>query len=507
MTTSTATTWFARPVRAPALSADAVPVLCLPYAGGGAAAFRGWAEAFAPQIDIRPVQLPGRESRWAEEPVIDPVVLADAIRQTVTGDYLIYGHSMGARLGYETVRVLAATGGPLPRRLVVGGSPPPDLRLDGDLKDLSRRSDTELISRLARLGGMPQEVLDSPELIELLMPAIRADFTWIDDYRWQPGPALPVPVTVLCGRRDGVCLPWTGLGWARHSAPGFRLRTVPGGHFFLHEQFGMLGGLLRTEAIDTVVHSSEVRPGEVQLVLADLDLIEERELADLSDQLSPEEHDRASRFVDARDARRFRARRGIARAVLSRFGSEYRGATLPTGPNGKPELPDGVQISWSHRDGRLLLGLAAVALGVDHETEHPLPDTASVAAAILHPDELARLADVPEQLRSREVLRAWTAKEAVLKCTGQGLSVEPSSLGLQQEDHDAGVIGADDHRQPAVLTVTSPPAALGLPVPEVVVVRLHTGPAAVATEHMFQDWSVDEWTPQADRDEHTGDLL
>ncbi|MEJ7648077.1 MAG: thioesterase domain-containing protein [Nakamurella sp.] len=498
MTAGTATAWFARPVRTPALVAGAVPVLCLPYAGGGASAFRGWAEAFAPQVDIRPVQLPGRESRWAEEPEIDPGALAAAISETVTGDYLIYGHSMGARLGYETVRSLAATGGPLPRRLVIGGSPPPDLRLDGDLKDLSRRSDEEMITRLARLGGMPQEVLDSPELIELLLPAIRADFTWIDDYRWEPGPALPIPVTAVCGRRDGVCLPWTGLGWARHSAPGFRLRTMPGGHFFLHEQFGLLGGLLRAETADTVRPASTVRPGEVHLLLADLDTIDDGELAGLADQLAPEEHDRAARFVDPRDARRFTARRGIAREVLSRFGSQYSRAPLPTGAHGKPELPDGPQVSWSHRDGRLLLAAAAVPLGVDHETEHALPDTAQLATSILHSDELVRLADVPEQEHSRELLRAWTAKEAVLKCTGQGLAVEPTSLGLQQQDEHAGIIGADDHRQPAVLQVTSAPAALGVPAPEVVVVQLRTGPGAVATEHMFHDWSADEWIASAD---------
>ncbi len=172
-------------------------LFCLPHAGGGAAAFRGWARALAPDVETLVVQLPGRERRIAEPAVIDPHAVAAAVRLAIeargTPAYAFYGHSFGAWLAFEVIRELRRLGAPPPIRLYVGATRPPDAGLAAALRGLSTAPDTELAARLARLGGMPAGVFAEDELRDLVLPALRADFTWLDNYAYQPEQPLAVP--------------------------------------------------------------------------------------------------------------------------------------------------------------------------------------------------------------------------------------------------------------------------------------------------------------------------
>ncbi|WP_431906344.1 thioesterase II family protein, partial [Micromonospora carbonacea] len=102
-----------------------VRLFCLPYAGAGASAFRHWQGAFGADVEVLPVQLPGRENRISEDPRFTVADVAAAIAGRADRPYAIYGHSMGGRVGFEVVRALARTGGPLPLRLYVGGGRAP----------------------------------------------------------------------------------------------------------------------------------------------------------------------------------------------------------------------------------------------------------------------------------------------------------------------------------------------------------------------------------------------
>ncbi|MEV0002886.1 thioesterase domain-containing protein [Micromonospora sp. NPDC050980] len=224
-----------------------VRLFCLPYAGAGASAFRRWPAAFDTGVEVLPVQLPGRENRITEDPRFSVAEVADAIASRADRPYAIYGHSMGGRLGFEVVRELRRTGRPLPLRLYVGGARAPHVAAPGLFDGLSRADDAELLRRLGDGGGLPAELLDHPELVELLLPLLRADFGRVDDYRYVPGEPLPVPIVAFAGHDDRAVTREQNAAWAEHTAAGFTLHELPGGHFFLHDRLAELAALIRAD--------------------------------------------------------------------------------------------------------------------------------------------------------------------------------------------------------------------------------------------------------------------
>jgi surfactin synthase thioesterase subunit len=235
--------WFLTPKPLP--DAD-YQLFCLSYAGGGAPVYRSWPAALGERIEIDAAVLPGRPGRGAEPPEVDPDALAAAIADRADRPFALYGHSMGALLGFEVVRALRRRGERLPERLFVGGHAAPDTSRAGDVYDgLSFLDDDGLLDRLVAAGGLPAAVLGERELLELLLPVFRADFGWLDGYAYTPEPALPVPVTAFAGVDDPSAPPRVMREWARHTSAEFALHALPGGHFFLDEQLPALSTLIR----------------------------------------------------------------------------------------------------------------------------------------------------------------------------------------------------------------------------------------------------------------------
>jgi hypothetical protein len=169
---------------------------------------------------------------------------------------------MGARLGFEVVRELRRRGLPPPVRLYVGGAHPPDRPVP--LAAAATLPDEAFIDQLVRRAGAQEELRNVPELRELLLPVLRADFTWIKEYRFTPEEPLDVPVVAFAGLDDAEVGPVDMLGWARHTRAGFRLRTVEGGHFFLTERTESLARLLTED----LAGAESLQDGEVQVRLA-----------------------------------------------------------------------------------------------------------------------------------------------------------------------------------------------------------------------------------------------
>ncbi|MET7950184.1 thioesterase domain-containing protein [Micromonospora sp. NPDC005324] len=237
-------TWFLS-----AGSRDPAPVqlFCLPYAGAGASAFRHFPGRFAPDVEVLPVQLPGRENRISEAPRFRVADVATAIAERADGPYAIYGHSMGGRLGFEVIRELRRSGGPLPLRLYVGGARAPHINAPSVFDGLSQVDDEELLRRLRVSGGLPGEVLGHPELVELLLPLLRADFERVDGYRYGPEEPLPVPIVAFSGRHDGAVSREQSDAWREHTCAGFTLHELDGGHFFLHDALPGLAAAIRAD--------------------------------------------------------------------------------------------------------------------------------------------------------------------------------------------------------------------------------------------------------------------
>ncbi|MEZ7128899.1 thioesterase domain-containing protein [Nonomuraea sp. AD125B] len=219
-------------------------MICLPYAGGGASAYAGLLRRLT-GLTVVPLQLPGRENRIGEPPAFTISDIADEVAPATGEPYVLYGHSMGARLAFEVARELRRRGLREPSRLYVGGAHPPDRRVP--LAAAADLPDDAFIDQLIRRSGALPELRDLPELRELMLPVLRSDFAWIKNYAFAPEPPLATPIVAFAGLDDGEAGVAEMLGWARHTSAGFRLRTVRGGHLFVKDRPDELAGLITAD--------------------------------------------------------------------------------------------------------------------------------------------------------------------------------------------------------------------------------------------------------------------
>ncbi|MEO3763869.1 alpha/beta fold hydrolase [Streptomyces sp. B5E4] len=208
---------------------------CLPYAGGRAAAYLSWIPDLSGTARVRPLELPGHGERRAEALLADKDTLvkdiADRIRGEQPGRYALFGHSLGALLAFEAAHALAGPAGP--RALLVSGRNGP--ALPHPVAPVHRLPADELLRHLYTLGGVPRELLNTPEVTDLFLPAIRADLKIAEDYE-RPGVGpLDCPVWAAAGDDDPLADPVGLRAWAGETNAGFTMTTVPGGHMPLHQ--------------------------------------------------------------------------------------------------------------------------------------------------------------------------------------------------------------------------------------------------------------------------------
>jgi surfactin synthase thioesterase subunit len=222
----------------PRPAAGGLRLFCIPHAGGGASAFRPWIGA-VPGVAVCPLQPPAREARFRDEPHLDmgPLAaeIADVVSAATDGPYAIYGHSLGALTGFEAVREIRRRGGQMPVHLFVSGCAAPQVQ-DSLLPNVHDASDAEVVALLRRLGGTPESLLGDPALLELILPAIRADLTVKETYRYVPEAPLDLPLTVLAADDDPRAGAAETAAWREQAGGGFMLHTVGEGHFAVFEQ-------------------------------------------------------------------------------------------------------------------------------------------------------------------------------------------------------------------------------------------------------------------------------
>lgn len=212
-------------------------LLCFPYAGGSAAVYRAWALAVPPHIDLCAVQYPGRGHRLAEHPLdrMSTLIeaLAEDLRPVLRQPFAFFGHSLGGVVAFELARLLRKETHPSPARLIASGRRAPHISSSrhGQLHDLPER---ELIEELEALNGTPKEVLEHPEMMEIVLPFLRADLAIDETYVFSEDAALDCPISAYGGEEDRFVHEDEILAWGRHTRAAFRARTFPGDHFFIH---------------------------------------------------------------------------------------------------------------------------------------------------------------------------------------------------------------------------------------------------------------------------------
>ena len=210
-------------------------LICFPHAGAGASYYVGWPALLPPEIDVIAVQLPGREDRFRERPFTraQPLLseLQLALRPYLQGSFSFFGHSGGALLAYELARVLHERRRAVPVHLMLSGQLAPGV--PNGLPLLHALPDAEFRAAVRALGGLPEEVFGDDDLMDLVLPSLRADFALWETCQFPDRTAVPSSITVLAGDADDRAPTAKLAEWRRHTTGNFEIALFEGGHFYL----------------------------------------------------------------------------------------------------------------------------------------------------------------------------------------------------------------------------------------------------------------------------------
>jgi len=197
--------------------------------------FFSWANRLPEWIEVCPVNLPGRSKRMFEPAYLDMESLQVAmVPKLPLADkpFAVFGHSLGAQIAFELAHRAHERYGIEPLHVFVSGCFAPHLDHPHPIHHLG---DAEFMRELRELGGVPREVADDSELMELMKPMLRADFTIAETYHRPPVRGVSCAMTAFAGEQDPIATVEAAGAWRDHTGGPFELKAYPGDHFFIHK--------------------------------------------------------------------------------------------------------------------------------------------------------------------------------------------------------------------------------------------------------------------------------
>jgi len=225
--------WIRRPGPVPTTR---LRLFCFPYAGAGTLIFRTWPDVLAADVEICPVELPGRGTRMTERPFTQLSPLVEALTQALVPlldkPFAFFGHSLGSLVSFELIRRIREYYGVYPVRLFVSAGRAPQIpHRDPPVHALP---EIDFLAELRRLNGTPSEILKHSELMHIMLPLLRADFSIYETYVYSAKPALTCPISAFGGLSDHRVNNSDLEAWRVQTNGNFSLRMFPGDHFFLN---------------------------------------------------------------------------------------------------------------------------------------------------------------------------------------------------------------------------------------------------------------------------------
>lgn len=219
-------------------AAATVRLFCFASAGHGPSMFRSWATLVRRDVELSIIQMPGRESRWGEPLVVRmadlmPPLVA-ALEPRLDGPFAFFGHSLGALVAFETARHLRRSTGQLPVQLFASAHRAP--QLPNRHPKIAHFPDRRFVSEInARHGGVPDAVAENQELMDLMVPSLKADYQLFEDYAYTDEAPLACPIAAFGGTADAYVTQEDLEPWREQTTGPFTLRMRRGGHFFVND--------------------------------------------------------------------------------------------------------------------------------------------------------------------------------------------------------------------------------------------------------------------------------
>lgn len=216
--------------------APGIRLFCFPFAGGGASIYREWGLHLPPEIEVCAIQYPGRENRIAEQPIeeFEKLVreIGTAIEEKTDLPFAFFGHSLGAKVSFETARYLERVLNKKPEILFVSGARAPHFPVSQPIHQLDDRAFT---AALQRYQGTPKAVLENEEIMQVFLPMIRADFVLDETFCSDKGARVTSPIVIFAGKEDQIALLDDVRIWERYTSNSHEMIEMEGGHFFLKD--------------------------------------------------------------------------------------------------------------------------------------------------------------------------------------------------------------------------------------------------------------------------------
>lgn len=207
-----------------------------PFSGGSFYAYRAYFQYLPAWLEMIPVEYPGHGRRMGEPLLTDMNEIVDDIYDAVKNElgtpYAFYGHSMGASVGYLLARKIRDENRASPVHLFMSGRRGPSCESD---KQSHTLPDDLFLQKVCSYGGIPDEILNEKELLDLFLPIMKADFKAIETYRYHPAEPLSVPMTVMIGESDTEVSKENALNWQKETSSPIVIETFDGGHFFIFQ--------------------------------------------------------------------------------------------------------------------------------------------------------------------------------------------------------------------------------------------------------------------------------
>ncbi|MFZ5985655.1 MAG: thioesterase II family protein [Bacillota bacterium] len=215
---------------------EKIKLFCLSYAGGSAMVYNSWKKTLDDLIELHPVEIPGRGTRYSEplcdtmEEIVDNV-LRSVIKELNGSDYAFFGHSMGTIIIYELIHRIRCLGYKEPLHTFFSGRFPPHFN---EKNPLHKLQDEEFKSEIFKLGGTPKEFIDNQELFDIFMPILRADYTAIETYKYTRRAKWDFNISVLYGTQDIEVQQYDYSEWESYVNGECNFYEFAGDHFFIH---------------------------------------------------------------------------------------------------------------------------------------------------------------------------------------------------------------------------------------------------------------------------------
>jgi malonyl CoA-acyl carrier protein transacylase len=224
-------------------------LFCFPHAGAGAAAYQSWPSLFPPEIEICPIQLPGRETRLNEtaftrlQPLI--VSLTEAIAPYLDRPFAFFGHSFGALLAFELTRHFRRQGLPQPFHLFLSARRAP--QLPDHEAPIHNLSEDRFFEALKRWRGIPPSVLQDRDFTRLYQAPLRADFAALETYFYPKDKPVDCRISCFGGIDDTTVKQIELEAWQEQTSQKINLKLFAGDHFFLENQQQEISSIIINE--------------------------------------------------------------------------------------------------------------------------------------------------------------------------------------------------------------------------------------------------------------------